>query len=452
MLFYLFKSMSILVILIAFYKLFLEKEKMHRFNRFYLISGLGLAFLTPIITIRTSATPTSSLPSSVVNTIHHSNYILLEESIESTDWIYLLELGIYLVCGILFLRFLINLILLIRKIITQPKTTYQGIKIVLVDDEVLPHTFLRYIFINKADFLNDNIEDELFTHEITHAKQLHSLDIILVELATIFQWFNPFAHIYKKAIQLNHEFLADQEVVKVHKNVFRYQKLLLEKSSEFSGHNLSSKLTFSVTKKRLTMMTKHFSRFRSVIYSLIMIPILISLVSCFGDYEYIKSLGIVNITEDYLSVDFNGMTQNQLSEAQTKLMDYNINLEFTSVLFDQNEKLTELAFDVSFPNGNSGSARISCNASNQPFGLWYDLGNGNLGTGFVDDIEMYRKKTDALKRAQQVKALNGQFYIDGYETDFNLATKWIHSAKENFHSMYSCDTLADSQFLFLRSK
>jgi beta-lactamase regulating signal transducer with metallopeptidase domain len=68
-------------------------------------------------------------------------------------------------------------------------------------------------------------------------------------------WFNLIFIFYKRAIQLNHEFLADEKVVKSHNDVPFYQNLLISKANANSTY-YSSNLNYSVTKKRLIMMTK----------------------------------------------------------------------------------------------------------------------------------------------------------------------------------------------------
>ena len=50
---YLLKSGVCLAAFLLFYKLFLEKENFHVFKRFYLIGGLVLAFVIPLITFTT---------------------------------------------------------------------------------------------------------------------------------------------------------------------------------------------------------------------------------------------------------------------------------------------------------------------------------------------------------------------------------------------------------------
>ena len=51
----------------------------------------------------------------------------------------------------------------------------------------------------------------IMNHEREHIQQRHWLDLLLVELMCIVQWFNPFAWIYVHLVRQNHEYLADEQ-------------------------------------------------------------------------------------------------------------------------------------------------------------------------------------------------------------------------------------------------
>ena len=51
---YIFKVILFSALLLVIYHLLLEKEKMHRFNRFYLLFSIILPFAVPLITIETA--------------------------------------------------------------------------------------------------------------------------------------------------------------------------------------------------------------------------------------------------------------------------------------------------------------------------------------------------------------------------------------------------------------
>jgi hypothetical protein len=161
-----------------------------------------------------------------------------------------------LITSLFLIRFGLNLKQILTTIQSHPTVKYKNANLVLLDQKVLPHTFLNYIFITKNEFETHQIENELFVHEYTHVSEKHSWDILFVEILKTLFWFNPLFIIYKKAIQLNHEFISDEKVVQTHTNVPFYQSLLLSKANGNSTFYLASNLNFLITKKRLIMMTK----------------------------------------------------------------------------------------------------------------------------------------------------------------------------------------------------
>ena len=78
-------------------------------------------------------------------------------------------------------------------------------------------------------------------------------------------------------MQLNHEFLADEKVVKSYNNVPFYQNLLISKANANETYYLASNLNYSVTKKRLIMMTTTTSTARAVLKKGMLIPVLTAL-------------------------------------------------------------------------------------------------------------------------------------------------------------------------------
>jgi len=61
MILYLVKSTICLALLLGVYRLFLEKEKMHRFNRFFLLFSLIFSFTIPLIPVGLPDSPLTGL-------------------------------------------------------------------------------------------------------------------------------------------------------------------------------------------------------------------------------------------------------------------------------------------------------------------------------------------------------------------------------------------------------
>ncbi|MDD7913541.1 M56 family metallopeptidase [Polaribacter ponticola] len=305
---YLLKSTACLALLLFFYHLVLEKEKMHSFNRFYLLVGVIASFLIPLATITTyEKIQVEPITNEVAQTF--SNPIFTDNSVNiiQENPINYTQIAIYIysfISLVLLFRFGFNLFKIIRKTRTYKTIGHQKAKLVLVDDKILPHTFWNYIFINKDDYENKKIEQELFTHELTHVTQKHTLDVLLIEFLQAIFWINPLFIFIKKAIQLNHEFLADDTVINQYKNTFQYQHLLLNKATWNNEYYLASNLNYSLTKKRLTMMTTQSSPTKILLKKLAVIPLLAGFIFLFAERveaqekQEIKEEPIEEIVED----------------------------------------------------------------------------------------------------------------------------------------------------------
>jgi TonB family protein len=193
----------------------------------------------------------------------------------STPTVNYLLLAYIAVSLFLIFRFLINIYILLRKIRKNTTVPYHGSRLVLTHDRIVPHSFLNYVFINKKEFENKNIEKEILSHELAHIKQKHTADIMFIELITIIAWINPLLFFYRRAIQLNHEFLADDFVVNSITTPHKYQLLLLDKAKQPSVLVLSSSFNYLQTKKRIIMMTKNTSFRTAILKQIALIPVIL---------------------------------------------------------------------------------------------------------------------------------------------------------------------------------
>ncbi|MCC9072042.1 M56 family metallopeptidase [Flavobacterium sp. F-65] len=263
---YLLKSGILLFILFAVYKLWLENEKMFRFNRIYLLGSLIFSFIIPlnlfaVKSLFSNETNAIQLEEIIIKT---SNKVLNEVNTQQIIF-YALSLIYATVALLLSIRFILNLYSFYKKIKTSKSQITNNEKIILIEEPILPHSFFNSIFINENDYKNNKLPAELLAHEKAHIQQKHTLDILFIEVLQILFWFNPLLILYKRAIKLNHEFLADEAVIIQLDSVSHYQNLLLKMASNQSQIALASAINFQITKKRLLMMTKQESRLRTLL-------------------------------------------------------------------------------------------------------------------------------------------------------------------------------------------
>ncbi|TDU43086.1 beta-lactamase regulating signal transducer with metallopeptidase domain [Gelidibacter sediminis] len=352
MFFYLLKSAACLAIFMVFYKYVLEKENMHIFKRYYLLGTLVLAFTIPLVTF-TQTIEVITSPGINEATVHYVENTL---QIEQTDYLALILWSIYGLGVLLFgTKFLRNLYQIIFKIYRNPKKKSNHIVHVLLSDMITPHTFFKYIFLNKQKFENEEIPQEVFWHEEAHAIQKHSVDVLFIELLQVFFWFNPIIYFTKHSIKMNHEFLADQAVLNRGVNADNYQHILLAFSSNATapiglanainyssirlkvfGKQIALFNAFGQVKKRFTVMKTHTTKRKTTILTLLILPVLAILIFSFGKTELVHkemtSLKFSNEDNQTLITDgelksVNESTANPIQEQQkgSKVLETNTN-------------------------------------------------------------------------------------------------------------------------------
>lgn len=264
------KSAISMAVLYCFYHFTLRNQKILLFNRFYLMFSLVYSFLIPFIDIPLDPRlPLNSTFNAI--TTGTVNLILRESAtgIRSShlNFQIILLLLFITISAFLLIRFVSNIFSIIRKIQRNKKVKYNKVSLVLVEEMIIPHSFFRYIFLNRSDFENGKIEKELLMHEETHCRQYHSVDVILIQLLTIVFWFNPLIWLYKRSMLLNHEFYADDKALEG-KDVADYHQILFRIITHDSSGILVSSFKNSFIKNRIDMMKKSYPINKAVLRKL----------------------------------------------------------------------------------------------------------------------------------------------------------------------------------------
>lgn len=273
--------------LYSFYKIFLERESMYKINRFYLLFSLVFSLIAPLykIDLPITANETNISPELLAFLMQNPELLQQEEGINFGDVLNLL----YILIGVVFLvRFIYNLYELIFKIKTKEKIQDQEITYILDLESNQPYSFWKYIFIPQKQL--ENLHQNLIDHEKAHCIQKHSFDILLIEVLQIIFWINPFIYFYKKSIKLNHEFLADEYVLKRNSDLKMYQHQILDCIATQNPSMMASNFNFILTKKRLLMMTKNTSKRKVKILSFASLPFVLSAFVLFSQKSFAQEV------------------------------------------------------------------------------------------------------------------------------------------------------------------
>ena len=255
---YLLKSGVLLLIFFAVYKLLLENERMFRFNRIYLLGSMIFSLIIPLQLFSIQSFLLTKVKMIQLNEIMIvTNRAILDKVNYNEILADFLTISYAVIAGVLVFRFVRNVYSFYNQMKRCKVEIIDGQKMVLTKESILPHSFWNTVFVNYEDFKNGKIPSELIAHEKAHLEQKHTLDILFVEVLQIVFWFNPVFVLYKKAIKLNHEFLADEAVNKQFGEVQNYQNLLLGFASQKHTISLASNINYLITKKRLLLSLIH---------------------------------------------------------------------------------------------------------------------------------------------------------------------------------------------------
>lgn len=275
MIVYLLKTILSSALFLLAYRLLLEREKMLVFNRGYLLFSLVMSFVIPLMTMPVRVSVSQRVEAGYMPRMFLVNDLqghgVLAES-RDVVWVYTLLFfygGVTLYMLARYVKHFADLMLKKRK---RLSFSYGGAVIVLTDERVAAHSFLKYIFIERGSYKKALVEKEVLCHELAHVRQRHSLDILFLEMLLVFFWFNPLLYLYRKDLRLIHECLADDAVLDKYPDIPAYQCLLLDKMGPPPA--MSSGFIYSMTKKRFIMMTKKTSCSTAVLRTAALTPFL----------------------------------------------------------------------------------------------------------------------------------------------------------------------------------
>ncbi len=277
---FIIKSTVCLFFMYGFYYILLRNQKTFTFNRFYLLFSVILSITIPFINfgIGIDIPINKSIQDFSIATNGYilQSTIIAEQESNLFTIINIVLVIYFFIATILFIRLIRNLHRIITKIKISERVDNNLLKVVLVKENTLPYSFFRYIIVNKHDYLTGKIDKELLIHEQTHCEQYHSIDILFIELTKILMWYNPIIWILKKEIQLNHEYLADNAVILKHDRK-DYLNLILTNVFRNNISYLASNFNYSLTKKRLIMITKNDSSIKSMVGKITIVPLVMLL-------------------------------------------------------------------------------------------------------------------------------------------------------------------------------
>ena len=277
---YLIKVSLCLIALYIPYKLIMERSSFFVLNRLFLITALLASFLIPALEIGIvqesypvlgdvtwEYSPETLLPAS-------ETVVEIEKASSHISWPLLLA-WCYILGACIQLVFLLIGIGKIALLATKGRRSHQlGFNVIKTQIKS-PFSFLGWIFVPI-----EGAETLVLQHEKTHIRQLHWIDLWMVEAASVVLWFHPAIRYYRRAIKLQHEYLADSSVTS-QCSIETYLQTLMAQVTIQSSATLTSPFSSNTLKKRILMMTHRKTPMAYMATYLLIAPMmLLLLITC----------------------------------------------------------------------------------------------------------------------------------------------------------------------------
>lgn len=252
---YMVQSALSSVVLFIIYWVLLRKETFFGLIRAYLLGIMVFSSMLPLVPFTNpfgeQTSYTVMLPEMITGS--SSGFLLSNRHSPAPGSAILL---IYL-AGVLFFlsKFLIKTGVLVGLLYRGKGDYRQGFRVFKTKPGTQPFSFFHAVFLPDGES-DPQRRETILIHELIHARQWHSLDILLAEIWKIFFWFNPITCLTTRELRKVHEYLADRGVLNSGVIIPLYKQMILEESMGFRVNYLTHPFNVSLVKKRIIMMTK----------------------------------------------------------------------------------------------------------------------------------------------------------------------------------------------------
>jgi hypothetical protein len=194
---YIIESGISLGLLSLLYFVFLRNETFFKANRMFLLLAVMFSSILPLLHLKIYGTERFLSPEAdvagprMLETITVNGSAISGSLADLVSANQLLLFAYLSVSGIFALLLVYKLHRLFRVEGKGTTICKAGINFVYVEGNSSPYSFLNYLFVSK-ELENTSGWEKMLAHESEHIRQGHTVDILILELISIFQWFNPF--------------------------------------------------------------------------------------------------------------------------------------------------------------------------------------------------------------------------------------------------------------------
>jgi TonB-dependent SusC/RagA subfamily outer membrane receptor len=274
--FYILKMIMVSLVLLGYYWISLRNTRFHHYNRFYLVATVALSMLLPLLDLNwfTIDTPQSKQVQEVIEFVNKP----MQSPKQLVEWDLVLFLGLIFISVILLSIFLFGIFKLMRLKSMSKITVTEHFDFVETSIQEAPFSFFKNLFWRKDLSIQDEIGQRILKHELTHIKEHHSLDKVIVAISTYLFWMNPVFWIIRRELEVVQEFIADEKAIG-EEDASLLAAMLLKSHYPSSILSVGQSFFYSSIKRRIIMLTSSKKVSYSYARRILVLPIAITIIA-----------------------------------------------------------------------------------------------------------------------------------------------------------------------------
>ncbi len=400
---YILQSAVCLAILFLFYSILLSRETFYRYNRVALLCLIPLSFVLPLCHLPLFTENESVAPVPVVILDNLSAFSYVTDDVEATAApvpVALVAAIVLYWAGVVFFvaRYIVTIVHLLRLMSSGRRVTDdEGRQIIVLPRSIAPFSWFGRIVLSEEDYAAHS--REILLHESAHIRKRHSLDLLVADLCTWLQWFNPAAWLLKRELQTVHEYEADAEVIDQGIDARQYQLLLIKRSVGSKFYCVTNHFNHNKLNKRITMMLKKKSNRKATWKYLYVIPVALCTVTVFARPEVSERLDEIASTDLLAMLD---KVDSQSATDQSQMV-------ITAASNSNQTNTLNVNIDESGDSSQGNKLKINITENGKPASM-------DSALCIVDGKKVSREEVDKLSPDQikSVTVLKGKMAVEKY--------------------------------------
>jgi len=272
-------------VMMLYYALVLRNKRFHQYNRFYLLGVAVLPWLMPLVKIEINKPQEAvSIPIQLFSVIADTNSEF-EKTVADTGFQFTWEtlvVALYaVVSATLFTMLILALVKIYKLLKLNTCKNLEDVYLVLTQANGTPFSFFKFIFWHTDIDVTTTAGKQMLQHELTHVREKHSLDKLLLQIVLIAGWLNPVFWLLKRELETIHEFIADNKAIDKG-DTAALATMLLAASYPQQRFALTNPFFYSPIKRRIAMLTNNKHPRFSYARRLVVLPLLVVITLLFA--------------------------------------------------------------------------------------------------------------------------------------------------------------------------